>query len=394
MRTSTFFTLLICFFSAVSCNTQTQDISAMQTVNAAIKENAVEIIGRKTIAGYLKGVNLDKSEVYISMLYPEKNNHIIKIIDLQAMGEVKIIGFPKGDPQSPNEFEDPSYIEYLDGKYYVLDHINKIVTYDASFKYLYTGMFFSHRIFIDFYKYNKDVYFLLGNAKNLFNEFRYDLELYHFPEGKKPVKVDTIFKTNRHESPYTRNGTKYYYIIFFRSSNWGFEKDGNIFYADNRENRYYRFNLMSKRTDAFELSYLKAKRYSMEEAEKAGQYKGFDWEKVLKRLKPVIVPAADATYHQGLYDVGKDKIGIIADIDMNGFTFRLDIFDSRTAQYLNSIRLPFGEGFLRRTSSENQGYLQTYIDIDRGLYVWPDLDGENFDGTVEITRIRIKTGTP
>jgi hypothetical protein len=231
---------------------------------------------------------------------------------------------------------------------------------------------------------------LIGKTTYLEKEIRYDIESFRLPVNKKPEPVHEFYES-RHEASYTRNGAKYYYIIFFRSSNWGFEKDGNIFYADNRENRYYRYNLSTQKTAAFELSYLKSKTYSPGEAEKAAHYKGMKWD--FKNLKTVIVSGADATYHQGLYDVGKDKIGIIADIDMNGFNFRLDIFDSRTAQYLNSIRLPFGQGFLTRTSSQNRGYSQTYIDIDRGLYVWPDMDGENFDGTVEITRFTLKTGS-
>lgn len=393
MKTIVFFAILMCAFAAISCNGQKHDVSTVQ-INAAVKEMALDITGRKTIEGYLRGVNPDKNEVYVSMIYPEKNNHIVKIINPQTGDEAKSIRFPRGDPQSPTDFEEPSFIEYLDGKYYVLDHIDKIVAYDSGFKYLYTGMFYNHRIFIDFYIYNNDVYFLFGNSKNLLTEYRYNIESYCFRKGKKPVKVETIFETNRHETPYVRNGNKYFYIIFFQSSNWAFEKDGNIFYADNRENKYYRYNLTSKKIDAFELPYLKSKRYSKEEAIKAGQYKGFNWEKVIKRLKPVIVPAADATYHQGIYDVGKNKIGIIADLDMSSYTFRFDVFDSRTGQYNFSIRLPFGEGFLRRTSSENLGYLQSYIDFDRGMYVWPDMDEENFDGTVEIMTFTLKTGIP
>ncbi|UCH94934.1 MAG: hypothetical protein JSV88_32420 [Candidatus Aminicenantes bacterium] len=137
------------------------------------------------------------------------------------------------------------------------------------------------------------------------------------------------------------------------------------------------------------MAYLKAKKYSQEESEKAANYKNMD--RRIKGLETVVVPATEATYHQGLYDVGKQKIGIAADIDMNALTFRLDIFDNRTGQYQFSIRLPWGEGFLRRTSSQNLGYLQTYINVDRGLYIWPDLSVDLTEGSVQITRFKIKT---
>lgn len=393
MKQILFAVFLVCALTTMSCKARKHDISSVQVVNAAINEVPIDITGKQTIAGYLKGVSWDKNEVYALKLYPEEGKYIIKIIDPQSGVETKSIGLPIGDPQSPTDFEDPSYIEYMDGKYYVIDQNHKIVVYDAGFNYLYASMLHrTLRVFVDFYTYNNDVYFLMGQSTYLEKEIKYNIESFRLPVNKKPEPCHEFYES-RHEAHYTRNGTKYYYIIFFRSSNWGFEKDGNIFYADNRENRYYRCNLSTGKTGVFELTYLKPKIYSPEEAEKAGKYKGFDWEKVMKSLKPVIVPAADATYHQGLYDVGKNKIGIIADIDMNRFTFRLDIFDSRTAQYLNSIRLPFGQGFLSRTSSQNRGYLQSYIDFDRGLYVWPDMDEENFDGTVEIMRFTVKTGS-
>lgn len=382
---------LVCTLTIMSCNGGKHDASTAQAVNAAIHETTIEIAGGITIAGYLMGVNLDKNEVYVLMLYPEKHKYIVKIIDPQSGAETKSIGFLMGDIQSPTDFEGPSYIAYLDGKYYVIDQNQKIVAYNAGFNYLYAGMLpRTVRVFVDFYTYNNNVYFLMGQSTYLEKEIRYNINSFRLPANKKPEPIHEFYESH-HEAHYTRNGNKYYYIIFFRSSNWGFEKDGNIFYADNRENKYYRYNLSSRKTDAFELSYLKPKIYSPEEAEKAAHYKGMNWD--LKNLKTVIVPGEDATYHQGLYDVGKDKIGIIADIDINGFTFRLDIFDSRAAHYLYSIRLPFGQGFLNRTSSQNRGYSESYIDIDRGIYVWTDMDEENHDGLVQVTRFKLKTGS-
>jgi hypothetical protein len=388
MKITTIFILLLGFLTMVSCNGGKHTTDDVHIINPEIKEAGIEIIDQKTIEGYLTGVSWEKNEIYVNSLLPVDNKCITRIIDPRAGGAGKNVGFPLGDSQSPILFTEPSYIEYLDGKYYVFDHLYKIVVYDNEFNYLYTSMYYSHRIFGDFYTYNNDVYYIFGKSKNLGENYRCNIELYRLPEGKKPVLIEELYETF-HESPYPRNEDKYYHIIFFRSSNWGFEKDGNIFYADNRENKYYRYSLASKKTGAFELAYLKAVKYSQEEAEKASLYKNMDL--TVKGLKTVIVPAAEASYHQGLYDVGKEKIGIAADINVRDFTFRLDIFDSRTGQYRFSIRLPFGEGFLRRTSSQNLGYLQTYIDVDRGLYVWPDLAGDQLEGAVQVTRFNLKT---
>ncbi|UCH94935.1 MAG: hypothetical protein JSV88_32425 [Candidatus Aminicenantes bacterium] len=198
------------------------------------------------IEGYLIGVSWERNEVYVNSILPVDNKCITMIIDPMTGEEKKSIGFFLGDPQSPTHFASPSYIEYLDKKYYVFDHIYKIVVYDTNFNYLYTSMHYNLRIFVDFYTYDNDIYYMFGKSRNLGENYRYNIQLYRLPEGKKPNLVDDLYETY-HESPYPKNRDKYYHIIFFRSSNWGFEKDGNIFYGDNRENKYYRYSLASKK---------------------------------------------------------------------------------------------------------------------------------------------------
>jgi hypothetical protein len=390
MKIFTVLILLLGFMIMVSCKGRKHIVQDVHIIDADIKETYIEIIDKKTIEGYLLGVSWEKNEIYVDSLVPVDNKCITRVIDPQTGKNKTKVGFPLGDPQSPSLFTNPSYIEYLDGKYYVFDHLYKIVVYDNNFNYLDTGMFYNRRNFVDFYTYNNGVYFLFGKATNLGENFRYNIERYRLPKGKKPELIQDLYETC-HESPYPRNGAKYYYIIYFRSSNWGFEKDGNIFYADNRENKYYRYSLASNKTGAFEMVYLQAKKFSQEEAESAAHYKNSDI--TVKGLKTVIVPGAEACYHQGLYDVGKEKVGIAADINVKNFTFRLDIFDSRTGQYRTSIRLPLGEGFLRRTSSRNLGYLHIYINVDLGLYIWPDLAGDPQEGAVQVTRFNLKTGS-
>jgi hypothetical protein len=391
MRAKDLFLLLMVNLVMNACigsNSTSNKGNLHHIIDADIKNKDIEIIDLKSIDGYLTGVSWEKNEIYVDSSSVSHNRCLIRILNPLTGEEKKKISFPRGDPQSPTHFSSPSYIEYLDGEYYVFDHIYKIVAYDIRFNYLFTGMFYNRRIFVDFYTYNNDVYYLFGRAKNLREKFRYNIESYKLIKGSKPNLMAELSETF-HESPYPRNGDKYYYIIFFRSSVWGFEQEGSIFYSDNRENKYYRYNIRSKKTEIFELPYLKAKVYKQEEAEKAAHYKNMD--RTVRGLKTISVPAVEATFHQGLYSVGKNKIGLVTDIDMSDFTFRLDIFDSLSGQYRFSIRLAFGEGFLRRTSSQNLGYLQTYINIDLGLYVWPDLGVDISEGAVKITLFKQKS---
>ncbi|MGE5341064.1 MAG: hypothetical protein ACM3SY_06230 [Candidatus Omnitrophota bacterium] len=117
----------------------------------------------------MTGACLERNEIYVNSLIKKDNNTIVKIIDPQSGIEKREIAFPLGDEQSPVLFNDPSYIQYLDGKYFVYDHINKILVYNGEFKYLYTDMCYSKRIFIDFYSYDNQLYFLLGRSITLEN---------------------------------------------------------------------------------------------------------------------------------------------------------------------------------------------------------------------------------
>ncbi len=384
MRKTLFIFIAMVFLLLVSCEEKSHNADRVHKISAKIIEPSLHIIDHKSFNGYLSGVNFERNEFYIDSLFPVKNNAMVRIIDARTGKEKRTVPFPLGDSQSPTLFTEPSYIEFLEDKYFVYDHIHKIVVYDKDFNYLYTGMSpQSLRVFIDFYSYDSKIFYVLGRSKNQIDNYRYNVELYAFPRNEKPFWVGDLFETF-HESPYPRSGSKYYYIIFFRSSNWGFEKNGCIYYADNRENRYYRYDLATGQTDAFELSFLMPRIFTQEEADRAANYK--NQENVVKGLTVVIVPSKEAMYHQGLFDVGKDKIGVIGDVDMRKCIFRLDILDSRTGQYRFSLRLPFGEGFLRRTSSRNLGYIQSYIDLDEGIYIWPDIDGETQDGNVQLTR--------
>ena len=89
---------------------------------------------------------------------------------------------------------------------------------------------------------------------------------------------------------------------------------------------------------------------------------------------------------------GENKIGIAGDLDLEKTNFRLDIFNADSREYLKSIWLPIGHGFLRRLIFNTRGLFLTRIDVDKGIYVWMDVEGEveNIQFTVKLARFKIK----
>ncbi len=377
--------ITISIFTACSDHEKKTIQNTLKLNHAISKETPIETNDPQIAEGYLMGVSFEKNEVFVNALIPEGRKGTIIIIDPITGEEKRKIQYPIGDPQSPTDFSEPSYMQYHNGNYYLIDRCNKIVVYDSNLKYKYSSMFFKFRYFIDFYTLGQQqLCFLFGEFKLQENTY-FNIDLYELKFNKKPGLLENLHKSSF--TPPIRG--KVYQIIHFDSSTWGFEKDGDIYYTDNRTNIIYKYNPILKKTSAIESTDLKPMKYSKEDAETAGHYKQDSWAK-RRKLKIVYLPGPEAAFHFGLYDVGKDKLGIIADVDIKSFTFRLDIFNCKNNRYLQSIRLPFGETFLRRISSENMGYLDSYFDVDRGLYIWPDVDAESLDGQVKITRFKIK----
>ncbi|NIM17951.1 MAG: hypothetical protein GTO45_23100 [Candidatus Aminicenantes bacterium] len=372
----------------ISCSSNTGNPSVIVIDNVKIREIEVDVIDQKMVFGYLRGVNFERSEVYIEGLIPEDNKYVIRLLDVYTGEEKNKIRLQMGDFQSPGDFAMPVYIQFLDEKYFILDGVFKIVVFDNNFNYLFTSMFQQHRYFLDFYSHGENIYFLLGKKMHLEKEYRCRTELYEVVRNRRPAFARKLHEC-RHQPAYVRDGRKYYHVGYFWATSWGFEKDGNIFYSDSGENKYYRYNLDTKEKAVFELPFLKAKKYSNEDAEKMSQYKDTGWSKKMRR-KVVYIPGSDAIFHFGLYDVGKGKIGIVGEIDADQMRLRLDILGQENGHYNGSIRLPFGKTFIIRNSTEDLGYYYSYFDLDRGIYIWGDLEGEGLDNAVKITKFEIK----
>lgn len=383
--------LAIIIFSGIiliSCNSNSSEPAVIVIDDVNIKEISIDIIDQKTVMGFLAGFSFEKSEVYVKGLFPEDNKHVIRVLDVYTGEEKNRLLLPKGAFQSPRDFALPAYIQFLDDKYFIIDGLFKIAAFDTDFNHLFSNMFQHQRYFVDFYSRGGKIYFLLGNQKYLPKECQCRYEIYEIVKNKRPVYVTKLHECS-HEPKYSKNTKKKTHVGYLWNSSWGFEKDGYIFYSDNKENKYYRYNLDSGEKHIFELPFLNAKKYSDKDAEKMARYKDTGWWKKVKR-KVVYIAPQEPIYNFGLYDVGKGKIGVASGIDMDNMTFRLDVLDHENGKYIESIRLPFGVTFKARNSSGIAAYYYSFFDLDHGIYIWGELEGEGLDEAVKITKFKIK----
>lgn len=93
-------------------------------------------------------------------------------------------------------------------------------------------------------------------------------------------------------------------------------------------------------------------------------------------------------FHFGIYDVGKGKIGVVADFSQKEMKFRVDIIDTQKWQYLESIWLPIGYSFTSSIEATNRGLVKTFIDVDKGLYIYSDVVGEDEEYVTKIVRFK------
>ena len=353
-----------------------------------LKERNVDVISQKQVNGYLAGKDFERAEMYIKEDVPTERKFLIAIIDMNTGEEKKSIPLPAGDVQSPNAFSSPGYIQYIHGNYVVFDLHHKIVFFDERFNYLFAGMIPRGRRFVDFFQYKNEAHFVLGYKKYVPEQKEYlvRVELYRAEKDKRPQLLKTLGELHN-PGVYHLNGRKYYHVGYFFPTSWGFEKDGFIFYANTGEKNFFKHDIDTDEKTCFELTYLKPKKYSDTDASKLGNYKAPRWPGQMKR-KVVYISYPEDVYHFGLYDVGKDKIGIVGDIRLDNLSFRLDVLDSRSGNYIESIWLPFGESFMNSISTESNGFYQSCIDVDMGIYAWMDVDEEDWEDTVNLTRFR------
>lgn len=360
----------------------------------SLTEKDIEWNNTRTLKQTILGCDFDRDEVYIAAEPGTRDSHIIRIIDLFSFQVKKELTLPRGSFESPSDFYNPTYMQFLDGRYYIIDQFEKYVVFDERFNRLYHSIFafqqyYKIRRFIDFYGTGGRVFFVFGHIIYLKTSQKNIITLNEAIDNRRPKTIEQIFSVSLQAISWElkiKNRHTFYYGLLWPSVN-GFEKDGKIYYSVMTENRYYTYDLKSKQTSAIDLDFLKPRRFTDEQAEQFYQsVSPGSNDNQISRRKRVRVAYPGEIFHLGMYDVGKNKIGFIGDIDLQSLKFRLDVIDTRKYTYLESLWMPYHYGLMSQLS-ENVG-VTNYINLDKGIYTWHFLDE---DGEFAVHLSRFKT---
>jgi hypothetical protein len=389
------FITLVLTVSSISCkkSKNTQPVDIYIDVNALI-ESEPEIVQTQKISAGVYNWNLRENELFASERDENQKEFLIDILDIDTLNKKRTLHLPAGDRQSPTCFYSPNHIEYIDGRYYVIDQHDKFVVYDRDFHFLYASMYHQSRYFIDFFKWDNRVMFVIGTWVPTMKFYGCEIKLFELPEGKKPVYIDTLNRIELNRIPNRSKSSRYSYKMTIAQSMYGFEKDGKIYYNAPSENVFMVYDLKTRKTMKIELSYLKPKKFTDDQASKFAYRFGEGFEEYFKTklgFEMVYQACPDPQYYFGLYDIGKDKIGIVGDLDVDlKMKYRLDIIDCKTYQYIESIWFPIGSEFYHSITEQNHGGSINFIDPDKGLFIWGDREGEDRDYITRISRLKIK----
>jgi len=291
----------------------------------------------------------------------------------------------KGGSQSPTDFFSIQYIQRVNDEHVIIDNVNKIVLFDKNFNLISSKVFSKFRYFADFYVRRNKLFFVFGNKRDRGIKKICETEIYELTPEKNITfrkKLDTTF----HKRLYMKS--KNWYFGQFWSSSSGFELNEKIYYSDGSQNFINIYDLNTEKQAKIILPFLKSKKFTDKEATKMGYYKSDGWQDEGRR-KIVYKPFPDKIYHFGIFEVGKNKIGIMGDVNLEKMEQRLDILEAETCVYLESIWLPIDNQFNWRISDKARGIHLIYIDIEKGFYIWSDYEGEDFYNVVKLTRFKI-----
>jgi len=359
--------------------------------DSGLQINEIELT-ENIIEGLPIGVDFEIGVVYIKSILRSKRSFLISIIDIDSLNTAKHVELPAGNYQSPTEYFSPVHVEIIDKKYYVVDQFEKIVVYDKDFNHLYSSMYSQLRFFIDLFEYDNQIFFLVG-SKNISKTVRCRVKLYRLIKDKKPIETMNLSPPIDTLSIYNKFTDNRYIVGYFWPSVHGFEKDGCIYYGTGNNKDIVIYNLRSKKKEIYSLSYLKSKKYQDKDAVKLGYHNTDGWEeKHYKRFGEKIIYEAypHDMYHFGIFDIGSDKIGVAGDVNLDKMKFRLDIINIKSREYKESIWLPIGYGFKNMLSTHYRGLSKGYINVDRGIYIFHDTVGEDFDHVVKVIKFKVK----
>ncbi|NQT80102.1 MAG: hypothetical protein HQ555_06910 [Candidatus Aminicenantes bacterium] len=350
-----------------------------------IKIENIKILDTNFFEGYLVGASFIENEIYSTLLSEQTDEYLIGIFDLETGKLKKKIRMGKGGSQSPTDFFSLQYIQRVNDEHVIIDNVNKIVLFDKNFNLISSKVFFKFRYFVDFYVRRNKLFFVFGNKRYRGTKKICETEIYELtPE--KITAFRKILDTTFHKRLYMKS--KNWYFGQFWSSSSGFELNEKIYYSDGSQNFINIYDLNAEKQAKIILPFLKSKKFTDKEATKMGYYKSDGWQDDSRR-KIVYKPFPDNIYHFGIFEVGKNKIGIMGDINLEKMEQRLDILEAETGVYLESIWLPIDNQFNWRISDKARGIHLIYIDINKGVYIWNDYEGEDFYNVVKLTRFKI-----
>jgi hypothetical protein len=369
--------ILIVLIFVSSCSKKFETLEESEEVK--LKISKISILKENTYdASYIVGFNRNSKEFYLNLFNKPLNFFKIGIIDVNT-GEIKKeFKLSRGSFQSPTDCYSPTYMQQLGDRFYLYDQHHKIMVFNKNLKYLSSSMLHKFHVFVDFFQFQKEIYFFLGkyvyhpNGKSI--KFSYDV--YQFLDIEKPKHIETLFKSTYKSQSYlnSREEKKYYFEGNLLPKAFGFEKDGKLFWSDVTQPRYFAYDLKEQKTTLIPLNYLNKKRFTEEDATIAGRYRNTYEEKSIQKKfgrKIKYLPYPGDIYYFGIYDVGKGKIGILGDINLETLEIRLDLFTTQH-KYLESIIFPAGYGTFEKINYSHYCTEKTVIDIDSGIYIFSD----------------------
>jgi len=240
---------LIIVVNIFACTRKQTDSFSIKVTDLINKD--VDIIETRKISGFPIGCNFNTNDIYIRLSQFNDDTHTIGIFNISTGKIEHTFSRPKGGFQSPGDFFNPTYMEYFNKRYYVVDWFFKILVFNSNNDYLYTKMFkdSKQRYFFDFFKKEEEYFFLIGEKKYRPETARCLVNIYKIDENKGIEIDDQLFKIDLKE--YLNMETKNPLLGTLWASNWGFEKEGKIYIGSGAEKRFHFYNIDQKKDRNF-----------------------------------------------------------------------------------------------------------------------------------------------
>lgn len=386
---------IILFILALLPGCRNQDKNSETIEFKKLIEKNVDITSTITLEGHPIGINLEKGELYTIFPRPDIRKFLVRIVDIPGGSIKKEVELQAGNFDSPLEFYNPSHMQNLSERFFIVDQFDKIVVYNNHFQHLFSNMFHTVRTFLDIYSFQNKTYFITGIKQETIQMIESRIERYHLEENQRPVLDGVIFQSPAALSLFScsKNSTDYHRGFFWPCLR-GFQRKGKIYFAHGLERCIHVMDIATGQERIIDLAYLQPVHYNNQAAEKVGYYKSGGWEQRFyekKKIRVVYMAYPGKVFHFGIYDLGEDLIGIVADIDTETMTFRLDLIETKTSpyHYVQSIRLPFSRGFIQGLTHNARDFIKTIIDWKHQVYIWGDINDKDDEYYVKISRFKV-----